>query len=104
MLPGSGFVILNTEVTPDLAAEGVARDVIRAVQQARRDAGLEISDRVALSLQGDDAVREAVERHQHLIETETLAERLTVASGAGEDAVDLGEGRRVSITVVKIED
>ena len=41
MLPGGGFVILDTAVTPELAAEGLARDVVRAVQQARRDAGLE---------------------------------------------------------------
>jgi len=37
MLPGSGFVILDTGVTPELQSEGVARDVVRAVQQARRE-------------------------------------------------------------------
>ena len=53
MLPGGGFVILDTAVTPELAAEGLARDVVRAVQQARRDAGLEVSDRIALTLGGE---------------------------------------------------
>jgi isoleucyl-tRNA synthetase len=103
MLPGSGFVILDTGVTPELQAEGVARDIIRAVQQARRDAGLDISDRIALALQGDDEIRAAVEQHRNLIESETLTERLTLAvGGAGEDCTDLGEGRRISITVSKI--
>ena len=49
MLPGGGFVVLDTAVTPELAAEGVARDLVRAVQQARRDAGLDVSDRIALT-------------------------------------------------------
>ena len=53
MLPGGGFVILDTAVTPELAAEGLARDVVRAVQKGRRDADLDVSDRIALSLSGD---------------------------------------------------
>ena len=52
MLPGGGFVVLDTEVTPELAQEGLARDVVRAVQQARRDAGLDVSDRIALTVTG----------------------------------------------------
>ncbi|MGA8257322.1 MAG: DUF5915 domain-containing protein, partial [Nocardioides sp.] len=43
VLPGGGFVVLDTAVTPELAAEGLARDLVRAVQQARRDAGLDVS-------------------------------------------------------------
>ena len=42
MLPGGGFVVLDTEVTEELEVEGAARDLIRAVQQARREAGLDV--------------------------------------------------------------
>ncbi len=52
MLPGDGFVVLDTAVTPELASEGLARDLVRAVQQARRDAGLDVSDRIALTIGG----------------------------------------------------
>ena len=76
MLPGGGFVILDTAVTPELAAEGLARDVVRAVQQARRDAGLEVSDRIALQSGRRRAVRAAVETHAELIKAETLATTL----------------------------
>ena len=44
----TGVVVLDIELTPELEAEGVARDLVRLVQQARRDAGLHVSDRIAL--------------------------------------------------------
>ena len=81
MLPGGGFLILDTDVTPDLAAEGLARDVVRAVQQARRDAGLQVSDRITLSLSGDADVNAAVQAHLELIKSETLASSLSVGNG-----------------------
>ena len=56
-LPGSdGLIALDTRVTPALAAEGTARDVIRVIQQARRDACLDVSDRIALVVGADDPV------------------------------------------------
>ena len=50
MLPGGGFVVLDTDVSPELEVEGAARDLVRAVQQARRDAGLDVSDRITLEV------------------------------------------------------
>ena len=50
MLPRGGFVVLDTALTAELEAEGTARDLVRAVQQARKDAGLQVSDRIALSI------------------------------------------------------
>jgi isoleucyl-tRNA synthetase len=73
MLPGGGFVVLNTEVTPELEAEGVARDLVRAVQQARRDAGLDVSDRIALAIAAPADVLAAARTHEVLLAGETLA-------------------------------
>jgi isoleucyl-tRNA synthetase len=61
VLPSGGFVLLDTTGTPELEAEGLARDVIRAVQDTRKAAGFEVSDRIALDLLfGDAADAEAV--------------------------------------------
>ena len=82
-----GFVVLDTTVTPELEAEGTARDVIRSVQQARRDAGLEVTDRIRLSLTADTETAQAVEAHRELIAAETLAVEVTVAVASGADLV-----------------
>jgi len=103
MLPGSGFVILDTVVTPELAAEGLARDVVRAVQQGRREAGLDVSDRISLVLTGDADVRAAIEAHAALITSETLSVGLELReglSGSGTEAA-VGDNQRVTFIVVK---
>lgn len=78
LLPGGGFVLLDTATTPALELEGHARDFVRDVQQARRAAGLEVTDRIDLSVEGDDDLVAMLQRHQDLIRRETLVESLTV--------------------------
>jgi isoleucyl-tRNA synthetase len=108
MLPNNGFVVLDTTVTPELAAEGLARDVIRAVQQARRDAGLDVSDRISLTVSGDDDVWAATVAHQELIMLETLATQFGSAGSAhalpGDQGVEavVGDNQPVRILVKKI--
>ena len=83
LLRGGGFVVLDTEVTPELAREGLARDLVRAIQQARREAGLEISDRIALTIGGSEEVRSAAQTHRELIAAETLATSYDVVAAGG---------------------
>jgi isoleucyl-tRNA synthetase len=79
MLPSGGFVVLDTRVSPALATEGLARDLVRAVQQARRDTGLHVSDRISLTIQGGAEVFEATVTHRDLIVGETLAAQFAAA-------------------------
>ena len=94
---GTGVVLLDIEVTPELEAEGLARDVVRAVQQARRDADLQVSDRIVLTLGVDEALRAQIERHQALIAGETLATSV-VWDHAMERAIPI-EGTSIGVTV-----
>jgi isoleucyl-tRNA synthetase len=76
--PGGVVVALDTRLDDDLIHEGWARDVIRHVQELRKSAGLDVSDRIRLGLQVDDReLRAAVETHLDTITAEVLATETT---------------------------
>ncbi|MEO6570250.1 MAG: DUF5915 domain-containing protein, partial [Ilumatobacteraceae bacterium] len=81
-----GLVVLDTVVTPELEREGAARDLIRLVQQARREAGLDVGDRITLTIEGPAATIDAFETHRDLVTGETLATSATANEG-GADVV-----------------
>jgi isoleucyl-tRNA synthetase len=99
-LPGGGFVVLDTHLTPELEAEGLARDVVRAVQQARKDAGLEVGDRISLTISGDATAIDAVGIHRELIASETLAVAVQAREAeSGATGTAVGSGSSVTIEV-----
>lgn len=100
-LAEGGFVLLDTDVTPELAVEGVARDIIRAIQQERKNAGLDVSDRISLRVAGDTAVVDAMAEHGELIASETLATSLDTVHETGTLPIALSDGISVSISLEK---
>ena len=77
---GRGVVVVDTEVTPELEAEGTARDLVRIVQQARRDAGFAVGDRIFLGLVVPDDVAAQLATFGDELARQTLAQSLTVSS------------------------
>ncbi len=65
-------VILDTKIDEDLELEGLARDVVRAIQQARKDADLKISDRIKLGIKCSDHLSKAIKLHKDYICSQTL--------------------------------
>jgi len=86
-------VVLDTEVTEDLTREGLARDIVRQVQQARRDAGLVVTDRIRLVLDGDEDLMDAVRAHEAHVAGQVLATDLVY------DAIDPGADGATEATV-----
>jgi isoleucyl-tRNA synthetase len=78
---GQGIVLLNIELTDALLAEGAARDIVRMVQQARREAGLAVSDRIILTLGLPGLLQSQVSQFETYIASETLAQRIEWVSG-----------------------
>ena len=95
-------VALQLEIDEELRREGVAREVVRAVQLGRQEAGLEITDRIALALAGDAELLEVAREHQAYIAGETLAQSVTYGDedGAGSPvSVANIDGRELRISV-----
>ena len=81
---GGVTVALELELTPELRLEGLAREMVRVVQDARKAAGLDVSDRIALGLAVEGELAEALAIHRGWIGAETLA--LDVVDEAATDA------------------
>jgi isoleucyl-tRNA synthetase len=73
--PQRGIVVaLDTVITPELKAEGQAREVVRTIQQMRKDAGFQVSDRIYATYQTDDpGLAAAIQQHASVIQQETLS-------------------------------
>jgi isoleucyl-tRNA synthetase len=94
---GTHAVALNLELDDDLRREGLAREVVHAVQGARKDSGLNVEDRIALRLGGDSELLEAARAHEDYVARETLATSLSY-DGADAAAADI-DGRQLQISV-----
>ncbi|MDE0573447.1 isoleucine--tRNA ligase [Demequina sp. B12] len=95
VLGSGGFVLLNTELTPELEAEGFARDLIRSVQDTRKAEGLQVSDRIVLSLTVPADKVDAVQTWVDLIARETLAQD----PATGHSRVSVAVGAEIAIAV-----
>ena len=81
-----GYLIgLDRTLDAELVAEGIARELVNRVQRLRRDAGLEVSDRIELGIRGAEEVESAARAHCEYIAGETLAVGLDVGGQAGEE-------------------
>ncbi|MBV9845129.1 MAG: isoleucine--tRNA ligase [Kutzneria sp.] len=100
---GAGLVVLDTVVTPQLAAEGTARDVVRVVQQARREAGLDVSDRITVTVSAGEDVVSAVSSHETFVAGETLADSVNYGPIGQEGfAGSVGDGTEIRVAVAKV--
>jgi len=96
---GSHAVALELEIDEELRVEGWAREIVRAIQLARQDAGLEVTDRIVLTIDGDESLIAAARAHQEYIAGETLAVQVSYESLDGSTApVDI-DGRELRVGV-----
>ena len=92
---GAGLVVLDGTVTPELEAEGWAKDRIRELQELRKSTGLEVSDRISVVMSVPAPQQQWAQTHKQLIAGEILATSFEFGEPA--DGVEIGDGVRVAI-------
>jgi isoleucyl-tRNA synthetase len=92
-------VALQLELDAELRREGLAREIVHAVQNARKEAGLEITDRIELSLGGDEELIEAARAHEDYVSGEVLATKVAYDAAEGVEAKLDGRDLRISIAL-----
>jgi isoleucyl-tRNA synthetase len=95
---GTHAVALNLELTPDLRREGLAREVVHAVQAARKSAGLNVEDRISLELGGAAELLDAARAHEEYVTGETLALSISYDGAEGGEQASI-EGLELLIKV-----
>ncbi len=101
---GGLTVALDVEPTPELRQEGLAREIVRIVQDARKAAGLDVSDRIELTVSSTGEIAEAVEKHAAFIRGETLATSLLLGDvpGAEHEQEASVDGALVRVGLTKV--
>ena len=95
-------VVYDLTITPELKREGLMREIVRHVQSARKQAGLQIDDRIVLSISSDDSeISQAIDAFADVIKSETLAVELNSAADGSEKYDVKIEGKLVEISLKK---
>lgn len=101
---GEFSVSLDTKITPELKREGIMREVVRSVQNARKQAGLNVDDRIRLSLSTtDEGVRRAVSEHEETIASETLAREVVFDQSFEHESVVTVEDASLTIALERLK-
>lgn len=106
-LQGDQLVVsLSLEVTPELEREGIARDVVRQVQEHRKALKLDVSDHIRLSLyfSHNNGLKDAVEEHLRMVAGETLADEVIFRDGPISDGIraTVADGRAFHMGIVRM--
>jgi isoleucyl-tRNA synthetase len=95
-------VAIDTKLTPVLKREGMMREVVRNVQNARKQAGLNVDDRINLSLSAEDKeLLKALDEHEDVIVSETLAAKFDASAEYAHKTVCKVEGAELTISIEK---
>ena len=93
------FAILDTEITPELAEEGIAREIVSKIQQMRKQKDFEMMDNIRIYLSADQEVKDVAGKYADYIKSETLA--VSIEEKSGLDEVNIN-GHKTGLDVERV--
>jgi len=105
---GTLTVALETEITPELKSEGIAREFVNKIQNLRKDSGFEVTDKIEINIESNDTVDTAIKNHREYIKSQVLAEQINIKTGLNHNGnkteiIDIDENLSVKILINKIQ-
>ncbi|WP_291857726.1 isoleucine--tRNA ligase [Marinilabilia sp.] len=98
-------VALDITLTPELKAEGVARELINRIQNLRKDSGFEVTDKIIVSIQKNEVTNKAIEKHKKYIAAQTLAKEINLVESCNSNdalSVDLEDDVTILLEIEKV--
>ena len=95
-------VALDTQLTDDLLAEGMARELVNRIQNLRKDAGFDVTDRINIVIENQEAIQTSITQFGEFIKVEVLADSIVIASTVQGEKVDLPDGLTVMMKLDKV--
>ena len=100
---GNGLTVaLDISLTEDLINEGIARELVNRIQNIRKDAGLEVTDKIDISFLADDDLKERIENNSAYICSETLGEKIEFTPQMNDGTEVVFDNFKTQITIKKI--
>ena len=99
---GELTVALDVTITPELAKEGLARELVNRIQNLRKEQGFEVTDRIRVRLQGSDTVEAAATAFREYISDEVLADSLVLDGDVAGEAIELPGAELVTLAVARV--
>jgi isoleucyl-tRNA synthetase len=95
-------VSLNINIDKDLEIEGVARDILRAIQSKRKDLDLKISDKIIVNIFGEQIIKDALDKFKNYISSNSLAESIIFSKTNGSQEIKISESYKLDLKINKI--
>ncbi len=105
---GSLTVALDTEITPELKSEGIAREIVNKIQNLRKDSGFEVIDKIEINIESNKITDTAIKKHQDYIKSQVLAGKITVKDSLNHskndsEEIEIDENLSVKVLIKKIQ-
>jgi len=103
---GTLTVALDTEITPTLKSEGIAREIINKIQNIRKDSGFEVTDKIEITIEANDLINKAINKYEDYIKSQVLANKIIVAEKLNHnetfaEEIEVDENLTTKILVIK---
>jgi len=98
---GSLTVALDPEITEELLQEGIVRDLIRGIQNLRKESDLDVTDRIVLSFNGSELVQQSLQNYEEYFKQETLTDSWNWTDQSQSNEITCGEDQQVSVSIEK---